>query len=78
MTAKFILYEHTCIGFPHVKLKWTVDNGKWRPGYVTVKGIIDGDWSWEYDSEHPNAECEMKRFDDCVRGRFANDITVQG
>ena len=78
MRLTFAVYEHTTIGFPHVKLKWTVEEGKWAPGYVTEHGIIKGPWTWEFNQEHPCAEREMKRFDDWVRLSYKNDISVQG
>jgi hypothetical protein len=80
MRINFALYEHTCLGFPHVKLKWVMENGRWSTPYVTVKDIIRPDLGWSWREQHPPAWAseEMKRFDDWVRDIFHNDITVQG
>ena len=82
MLMKTILaqYEHATIGFPHVKLKWTEENGKWSPGYVTRLGIIDESWTWMH-AHHISAQNvreELERFDQHIRAKYSNVAEVQG
>jgi len=80
MKTTFAQYEHSTIGFPHVKLKWFEENGKWSEGYVTKLLVIETPWIWKH-SHHfssQNISEELKRFDDYVRARFSKDASVQG
>lgn len=88
MKITFASYEHSCIGFPKVVLKWAEEDGKWSEGRIVVKGIIQSTvnhgavvakpWRWTEIWPKPFAESEMARFDDWVRETFKNDISVQG
>jgi hypothetical protein len=79
MKLVFAFYEHTRLGFPHVKLKWASEDGRWSPPYVVIKGIIQKD-TWHWHERHPEswAAEEMKRFDAWVGERFSEDVSVQG
>jgi hypothetical protein len=80
MKISFAMYEHTCLGFPQVKLKWYVEHGQWSPPYITVKGVIHPNLVWSWHEQYPWnwAKEEMERFDIWVRDTYHNDITVQG
>lgn len=78
MRITLATYEHATIGFPHVKLRWTVADGKVSASRVVVKDVIDSSWTWHNVSPMPFIDYEVKRFDDYVRNRFANDVSVQG
>jgi hypothetical protein len=77
MKCIFATYEHTCIGFGKVVLKWHVNDGKMGTAYVVVKGIIEGNWTWTNPYPLPFIDFELKKFDDYVRNRFTNDASVQ-
>lgn len=70
-------YEHTKIGFGKVKLKWTVEHGRVTSAYVTVKDVIDREWTWHNPNPIPFIEFELKRFEEWVLNRFLDDVTVQ-
>jgi len=82
MLVAFACYEHTCIGFPHIKLKWSEEGSpmRWNTPYYTIHGVIQS--SWEFSSQSPNnalnREYECHLFDEWVRKTFSNDPTVQG
>lgn len=80
MRINFALYEHTRLGFPHVKLKWVMEDGKWSAPYIVIKDVIRPDLGWSWHELHPEswAKEEMKRFDDWVGKIWCDDITVQG
>ena len=58
MICKFAFYEHSCIGFPGVVLKWFVENGIVTNAYVVVLGRIKQEWkdrqldNWKRSFEH--------------------------
>lgn len=80
----FAQYEHSCIGFPGVVLKWVEENGKWEQGYIVVNGIIftvNGEisrWTWSQPYPKPFAQHEMELFDKWVRAIYSNNLSVQG
>jgi hypothetical protein len=78
MKLVFGQYEHSTLGFPLVKLKWFVEDGKIINAYITIKGIIKTPWTWS--ELHPLTwiDSELERFDKWVRAIYSNDITVQG
>lgn len=79
MKTILAIYEHSCIGFPEVKLKWVEERGKITESYITVKGEIQkGGWTWFNLYPIPFINFEMERFDKWVRETFANDASVQG
>lgn len=81
MRITFVCYEHSCVGFPHIKLKWAEEGTGWLPPYITKHGVITSSgWRFtETQQKHAlNREHECARFDDWVRKTFADDPTVQG
>lgn len=78
MKTLFALYEHTRIGFPLVKLKWTVENGEITSAYVTEKGVMSGEWVWHNQYPIPFMRDELERFDEWAVGQFQHDAFVQG
>lgn len=79
MQTILAIYEHSCIGFPEVKLKWIEERGRVTDTYLTVKGVIDASgWRWHNPCPTPFINFELARFDEWVRQRFAEDISVQG
>ncbi len=79
MRATLICYEHTRIGFPRVKLKWMVEEGKWGKPYIVIKNIIQKDtWSWQHPHPDVYPQDEMARFDKWVGERYSDDASVQG
>jgi hypothetical protein len=78
MKLTFGAYEHSRIGFPGVKLKWMVEDGKVTDAYLVIKGVISQPWTWHELRPMPFMEYEMSRFDTYVLTNFAEDSTVQG
>jgi hypothetical protein len=79
MQTILAIYEHSCIGFPQVKLKWVEERGKITEAYITVKGVIQGGgWTWYNIHPIPFMNSELERFDKWVRNVFLNDTSVQG
>lgn len=80
MKITFASYEHTCLGFPQVILKWCVDQGTVGDARVVVKGLIQpGGWTWHHGpSVAAFLEDECQRFDAHVRATYADDASVQG
>ncbi len=78
MKCVLALYEHSTIGFPGVKLKWTVEDGKVTSAFWTLKDIIQGRWDWFNRYPLPFIAYEMDSFNDFVRKRFKDDASVQG
>ena len=73
------IYEHSCIGFPEVKLKWIEERGAIAEAYVTVRGEIQkGCWKWHNPNPMPFIQFELGKFDEWVRNSFASDPSVQG
>ena len=71
-------YEHSAIGFPHIQLKWFVSDGKIETAYITIKGIMSGEWVFANEWPLPFMRYELERFDAWVRQNYANDASVQG
>lgn len=80
MKRTFAQYEHSTIGFPHVKLKWAEENGEWQTPYVTIHGVIKpGLYGWEgHTRPQNNPEHALSQFDAWVLERFSEDASVQG
>jgi len=80
MKITLATYEHSTIGFPHIKLKWTVEDGKVSgAARVVVKGVISqAPWTWHNVFPMPFIDYEIALFDAWVRSRFAGDVSVQG
>jgi len=80
MKTILAIYEHSCIGFPEVKLKWIEERGKITESYITIKGEIQkGGWTWSnYLNPMPFIQFELGKFDEWVRNSFASDPSVQG
>lgn len=88
MKAVFASFEHSRVGFPKVKLKFSEDasvgDGYIDP-YVTVNGIIQ-EWNWSPNGSgskkiilpRREIEDEIKKFESWVVLRFGDDISVQG
>ena len=80
MKLTFATYEHTCIGFPKVKMKFTFDGLNYVWPYLTVDGVMQH-WGWEHSLvKVPTGqiERELKRFDDWVRKTYADKPEYQG
>lgn len=76
-------YEHATPGFPGVVLKFTETDGQpIGDAYVVVNGVIIMNWAWQYHVssayELRNDGRELDRFDNWVRNRYKNDLSVQG
>lgn len=84
MKTVFAQYEHSCIGFPGVVLKWHEENGKWGLGYIVVNKeifTVNGrmyNWCWSQPHPEPFAQHEMELFDKWVRSIYSNNLSVQG
>jgi hypothetical protein len=81
MKITFASYEHSCIGFPGVVLKWSVENGEASEGRIIINKIISkSTWKWLSDSKGVmgNIESELNRFDAWVANRHSDNPTVQG
>ena len=79
MERTFASYEHSPIGFPKIKLKWTEENGKFSRPYVTIHDRIqEGFWTWHNLNPEPFVEFEVERFDKYVCSRYGEDASVQG
>lgn len=80
MKATFIKYEHSRIGFPHVKLKFhSNDAFTFEDPYVTIKGVIKP-WAWSIERNpcHDwNVDAELEKFDKWVCDNFSDDESVQ-
>ena len=74
-------YEHSTIGFPAIKLKWSVRNQYDFEGfYITIHGIIQKYPPWRFRNENPLARIndELKAFDLWVGQTYGDDILMQG
>jgi len=80
MNRTFATYEHSCLGFPGVVLKWTEENRLWeKTPRIVIKGVISNiPWAWRNQYPEPYADYEMQLFDNWVRKLYGNDVTVQG
>lgn len=78
MECTLAQYEHSTIGFPGVKLKWSEVNGKYEGAYYTVAGIMAGTWPWHNPYPETCAQFEMQRFDDFVRNVYGRRVDLQG
>lgn len=78
MKIKFAQYEHTCIGFPKIILKWSETDGKSHDPYITIKDIIS-DKNVQSSYEQLNTpKYWMERFEEWVGRTFCDDASVQG
>ena len=82
MKILFAKYEHTKIGFPGVKLRWSSDDGIGYYGvYATVDGVIKP-WNWSYGQPSRINKYqlykELARFDKIVGEQFSEIASVQG
>lgn len=88
MKTVFASFEHSRVGFPKVKLKFSEDanlGAGYIDPYVTVNGIIQ-EWNWSPDGNVSKKiilpcreiEQEIKKFESWVVLRFGDDISVQG
>ena len=91
MKQTFATYQHSAIGFPKVKLKFSVAYGTEvdDEAIVTVHGIITKDWRWSPEFQngsfslgHPRQfsaiQRELERFDKWVAMNYGEDASVQG
>ena len=78
MKLTFGTYEHSCLGFPGVVLKWTVIDGKMDCAYLVENKVIKYDWTWRNPHPLPFIEDELKRFDDWTRTNYKDNPKVQG
>lgn len=80
MMRTFATYIHNPIGFPRAVLKLTEEYGKITSAYVTIKGVIDRQWTIK-DEKRPVKDillAEAARFDDYVRKFYSSDVSMQG
>lgn len=84
MKTVFAKYEHTAIGFPGVVLKFTEEHGNpIEDAIVVTNGVIVCAWNWQYhvqsarELQQPGNK-ELERFDNWVRNRYKDDLSVQG
>lgn len=78
MICVFALFRHACIGFPHVVLKWVVEDNQVTAAYFTVAGVIVADWRWHNPNPLPFIVFELQRFDTFVRDNYGNRPDLQG
>ena len=74
------MYEHSCLGFPGVVIRWSEENGRIEDTARIVKnGIIQpGRWGWSQPYPEAFMAHEMELFDAMVRETYANNPDVQG
>lgn len=82
MKLTYATYEHHCIGFPGVVLKWHEEGLLTHAPYIVVKGTIFGK-AWRFaNHDQPNhrldREFECAKFDAWVREKYCDDVSVQG
>lgn len=81
MKLTYASYQHTAIGFPHVILKWSYTPEKGHHDfYHTILGVVRiWNTAIDYRPHHKDdLDREIKRFEEHVRFRYSENISVQG
>ena len=79
MKTILAIYEHSCIGFPEIKLKWIEERDVVTEAYLTINGEIQkGGWTWRNRYPKSFMKYELEIFDTWVRAHYSGDPSVQG